>query len=206
MTSAHLPESLPRTDSNFLFLFTDLREKGRERETSDCCCVFWCTHWLLLCARTGDQNHSLGVSGQRSDQLSRLARAFPSTFSHYPPRVLKHNPLHDHIGWGKSRLTVVHGENNIIINNNTRINSVFHVLTTVNLHSPHPVSYKCICNCGAGRNLVPRPHDRSGRGGSRSWCLALDGTLRAEQGPEPGPPGLWPGSFLHLLLLLFCQS
>ena len=43
-------------------------------------------------------------------------------------------------GWGKRRFTVVHMENNtIIINNNTRTNSVFCVLTTVNLLLPGPV-------------------------------------------------------------------
>ena len=32
--------------------------------------------------------------------------------------------FNSHAGWGKSRFTVVHMENNTIINNNTRINSV----------------------------------------------------------------------------------
>ena len=41
---------------------------------------------------------------------------------------------------GKRRFTVVCMENNIIINsNNKRINSVFHILTTVNLLLPTPV-------------------------------------------------------------------
>ena len=47
-----------------------------------------------------------------------------------------------HTGLGRSRFTIVHMENNTIINNNTKINTVFHVLTTVNLLLPHPL-YKC---------------------------------------------------------------
>ena len=45
---------------------------------------------------------------------------------------------HRDIGWDKSRLTVVHMENNIIIDN-IRINSVLHTLTAINLLLPHPV-------------------------------------------------------------------
>ena len=40
-------------------------------------------------------------------------------------------------GGGKSGFKVVHIENNIIINNNTRMNSVSH--TAVSLLLPHPV-------------------------------------------------------------------
>ena len=48
--------------------------------------------------------------------------------------------IKDNAGWGKTKLTVVHMENNTIINNNTNINSVSH--TTVNLLLPHPVYKK----------------------------------------------------------------
>lgn len=46
-------------------------------------------------------------------------------------------------GWDKSKFTV-HMENNTVINNNTRVNSVIHVLTTVNLLLPLPV---CMSAC-----------------------------------------------------------
>ena len=43
-------------------------------------------------------------------------------------------------GWGKRSFTAIHMENNIIINQ-SRINSVFWGLTTVNLRLPQPVLY-----------------------------------------------------------------
>ena len=42
------------------------------------------------------------------------------------------------MGWVKSRFTLFPLENNTIVNN-IRINSVFHILTTVNLLLAHPV-------------------------------------------------------------------
>lgn len=44
--------------------------------------------------------------------------------------------------WGKTRITLIHIENNIITNkNNKNINSVFHELTTVSLF--YPTLYVC---------------------------------------------------------------
>ena len=48
--------------------------------------------------------------------------------------------LEDHTEWGESRFTVVRMENNIILtNNNIKINSVFHIITTISLLLPQPV-------------------------------------------------------------------
>lgn len=40
--------------------------------------------------------------------------------------------------WGKNRLKIVCMENNTTVNNNTGINLVFHMLSTVNPLLPHP--------------------------------------------------------------------
>ena len=47
---------------------------------------------------------------------------------------------------GKSRLTVVHMENSALFNNNTRINSVFHVLTNLKPTFVHPVLGLNMCH------------------------------------------------------------
>ena len=50
-------------------------KKEKKRETSICCSTYLCIHWLLfVCALTEDRTCNLGVSGQRSNQLSYLAR------------------------------------------------------------------------------------------------------------------------------------
>ena len=68
----------------FLFLLTDFLEREgsggggegeREREPWICCSTYLCIYWLLLvCALTGDQTSNLGISGQRSNQLSYPAK------------------------------------------------------------------------------------------------------------------------------------
>ena len=61
-------------------------------------------------------------------QVSPLAPLHPFTpFNIFQNPVLPEVTLY---GWGKSRFTVVHMENNTVINTNTRINSVFHILST----------------------------------------------------------------------------
>lgn len=51
-------------------------------------------------------------------------------------------PIETHRG-GKSRFTIVRMEKNRLINNNMRINSVFYVLTPINLLLPYSVFYLC---------------------------------------------------------------
>ena len=51
--------------------------------------------------------------------------------------------LVSYTGWGKRRFTVVCMENSTLLYNNMKINSVFHVLTTVNRLLPHPELIKC---------------------------------------------------------------
>ena len=46
--------------------------------------------------------------------------------------------MHIYAGWVRSKFIVVCMENNTLINDNTRINSVFNVLTTVNVLLLHP--------------------------------------------------------------------
>ena len=59
------------------FLFTDFFWGGN---TLICCSIYQCIHWLLLIdTLTQHQIHNLGVLGQRSNQLSYLARS-PSLF------------------------------------------------------------------------------------------------------------------------------
>ena len=69
-------------------LFIDFRErKERRRRNTDLLSTYLCTHWLILvCALTGDQNHNVGVSGQRSNPLcypTRSRMQFWSFQSHY---------------------------------------------------------------------------------------------------------------------------
>ena len=53
-------------------------ESQRQRERDICSSTYLCIQWLILvCALAGIQTHNLGVSGQYSNQLSYLARAFP---------------------------------------------------------------------------------------------------------------------------------
>ena len=56
-----------------------------ERETSICCSIYSCIHWLVFaCALCGDWTHNLGVSGQHSNQLNYqpglLLHVYPSCF------------------------------------------------------------------------------------------------------------------------------
>lgn len=52
-----------------------------------------------------------------------------------------------HTGYDKNRLIVVCTENKTIINNNTKVNSTFHILATVSLLLPHPIDKRKIHNC-----------------------------------------------------------
>lgn len=61
--------------------FIDLREKGRESETSICCSTYFCIPWSLrVCVLTRDQTCSLGMSGRRSNPLSYPAKVLMRTF------------------------------------------------------------------------------------------------------------------------------
>ena len=58
--------------------FIDLREREKERERI-CGSTYLNIHWLLLvCALTGDQTHTHGVSGRYSNQLSHVVSAIPN--------------------------------------------------------------------------------------------------------------------------------
>ena len=65
----------------FIYWFRERRGVGREggekeRETLMCYSIPLCIHWVILvCALTGDWTRNLGLLGQCSNQLSRLARA-----------------------------------------------------------------------------------------------------------------------------------
>ena len=67
------------------FKFMDLRE--REKHWFVVPLIFAFIGWFLVCALTGDQTCSLGLSGPYSNQLSCLARAYKSDFKgfiYYP--------------------------------------------------------------------------------------------------------------------------
>ena len=63
----------------FFFFFLLILESGGERETETLiyCSTYLCIHWLIVvCALNGDQTLNLGISEQRSNQLSYAARAW----------------------------------------------------------------------------------------------------------------------------------
>ena len=61
---------------NFIDWFLERGTEGGGERNIDVLFTYLCTHWLVLvCALTGNQTPSLGVSGWRSNQLSYPARA-----------------------------------------------------------------------------------------------------------------------------------
>lgn len=57
-------------------------------ETSICCSLYFCVHWLLLVrAPTGDWTSNLGISGQCSSQLSYLPGAQIDSYNKVFPTI-----------------------------------------------------------------------------------------------------------------------
>ena len=86
LVSLHLKNTLLSQSFKklFMYLLIDREEEEKEkkkRETLTFCFTYLCIDWLIIVyALTGDRTCSLGVSGGYSNQLSSLARPFPSLY------------------------------------------------------------------------------------------------------------------------------
>ena len=100
--------------------------------------------FFILC-ENGNFKLSLMISNQAWRQLPKIRTGsfinwlqLDYAFQSNQTLVSESRKKYTHTGWDKSGFTVAHMESNTtLINNNTRINSVFHVLRTVKLLLPH---------------------------------------------------------------------